>query len=101
MLKNPAYCGERSLRETGGLVASLLNVAHWLRFRCSLLGRPSRFGLARLATAGVFNSPLGARPRNRRKRGEPMGERERQGPPPTTERCPKQPPPGGRAHPPP
>src|SRR3989442_10969187 len=58
MLKNPAYCGERSLRETGGLVASLLNVAHWLRFRWSLLGRPSRFGLARLATAGVFRSLL-------------------------------------------
>ena len=58
MLKNPAYCGERSLRETGGLVASLLNVAHWLRFRCSLLGRPSRFGLTRLATAGFFSSLL-------------------------------------------
>jgi hypothetical protein len=59
MLKDPANCGERSLRETGGLVASLLNVALSLRFRCSLLGRPSRFGLDRLATAGFFSSLLG------------------------------------------
>src|SRR5512139_3041087 len=57
-LKNPAYCGERSLRDTGGLVAPLLNVAPRLRFRCSLLGRPSRFALTRLATAGFFSTLL-------------------------------------------
>jgi len=58
VLRNPAYCGARPLRERGGLVAPLLNVAPELRFRRSLLGRPSHFGLVRLATAGFFSSLL-------------------------------------------
>jgi hypothetical protein len=59
VLKNPTYCRERALRETGGLVTALLNVAPGLRFRGSLLTRPSHFSLVRLATAGFFSALLG------------------------------------------
>jgi hypothetical protein len=60
--KSPSAARNDALAAAGGLVAVLLNMPDKLRFRCSLLGRQLRFGLAALATAsnpfGVFAAIL-------------------------------------------
>src|SRR5512139_1178311 len=80
------------LAASGGLVGALLDVA-LLRLRCSLLGRPPRFGLGALATSPCLgrgtrrSSPTRAPPARARASRRAPPPRAVRGPPPRGSRA--------------